>query len=402
MGTCVQEFGALATWLIDVVAAVTGNLDRPGGAMFGANPVDLPQIASWFGRRGAFDRWRSASGLPEFNGELPVAAFADELESGEVGALLVQAGNPVLSLPNGRRIERALERLPFVASIDIYLNETSRHAHVILPSTFGLENAHFPLLTGSLAVRDHVRYDGPAVPSPPEARPNWWILGQIADRLLRRRGIFGRIAASAASVVLDRGPELLLDGFLRAGPHRMRLEDLQAAAHGIDLGPLEPRLAQRLRGRRIDLLPAGAVADIARLERRLGEASPQIVLIGRRDLRTNNSWMHNVEHLARGKRRCTLLVHPDDAAARGICDGQLVQIVSAVGSLVAPAQITDEVARGVVSLPHGWGHGRAGTRLDVANAHAGVSANDLTDDRRLDLVSGTSAVNGVPVELHPA
>jgi anaerobic selenocysteine-containing dehydrogenase len=420
MGTCTQEFGALACWLIDLLNILTGNLDRPGGALFTTPAVDLRSVASLLGQDGHFDRWRSrVSGLPEFNGETPVAALAEEIETpgrGQIRALLTHAGNPALSLPNGRRLERALERLDFMVSIDIYLNETTRHADLILPPTTGLERDHYALLFHALAIRNTVKYS-PALFTEPSADPtrraDWQIIVELSSRMLAQRGLLGRIGGTALRRLGQAlPPTRLLDLALRTGPHRdkgLSLKRLREAPHGIDLGPLEPQLPQLLRtpGRRIDLVPQLFVDDLQRLTSRFAEAErpaacaedPPLVLIGRRQLRSNNSWMHNSLRLVKGRNRCTLLMHPADAGARGLRSGQAVRITSRVGAVTAELEVSDEVMPGVVSLPHGWGHDRPGTRLGVASQQPGVSMNDLTDDTLLDRLSGCSILSGVPVRI---
>jgi anaerobic selenocysteine-containing dehydrogenase len=414
IGTCTQRFGTLAQWLIELVNIVTGNLDRPGGAMFNTPAVDLAQLASLLGLRGSYARYRSrVQGLPEFSGELPVAALADEIETpgpSQVRALVTIAGNPVLSLPNGQRLERAFERLEFIASIDIYLNETTRHAHVILPSTFGLERDDYPMIPNAMAVRNHARYSPPILAAAKDALHDFQIFEQLALRIVRRRGRFGRVKAAALHALLALlPPRRRLELLLRFGPHgkrkrRARLKIAALGEHGLDLGPLEPRLPAILgtKSKKIALAPPLFVADLARLSAALHSpdtADGELLLIGRRHLRSSNSWMHNSAKLISGRARCTLMVNPADAARIGIATGHSARLRSRVGSIVAEVEVTDTLMPGVVSLPHGFGHGRAGTRLCVANEHAGVSVNDITDERLLDPLSGTSQLIGVPVVI---
>jgi anaerobic selenocysteine-containing dehydrogenase len=409
MGTCVQEFGALATWLVDVLNAVTGNLDRPGGAMFTTPAVDLPAVARLFGQTGRFGRWRSrVSGLPEFNQELPVAAFAEEMETpgpGQIRALVTHAGNPVLSLPNGRRLDRALAGLDFMVAVDIYVNETTRHADVILPPTTDLEHDQYPLLFHGVAIRNTAHYAPALLAKPAGALDDWEILLELIARIGSHRGGLRRpLAHLQRGIGRLLGPRGLLGLLLRLGPHRLSLRRLEASPHGIDLGPLEPRLARVLRGRRLRLVPEPMARDLARLERRLGDGAAAangdgLVLVSRRTLRSNNSWMHNSHRLVRGRERCTLLMHPEDARRRGLGPGGRVRVASRVGEIEAPLEVSDEVMPGVVSLPHGWGHDRDGTRLAVARAHAGTSVNDVTDDARVDQLSGVSSLSGVPVTV---
>ncbi len=442
IGTTTQEFGTLASWLVDVLNVLTGNLDRPGGAMFpnaAHGPAD-PRPR----KRGRipYARWRSrVRGLPEFAGELPVAALADEiLEAGEspVRALVTVAGNPVLSTPNGGRLARALESLEFVACVDIYLNETTRFADVILPTTTPLERNNYPLVFHQLAVRNGAKWSPAAFPKPPDAKHPWEVLLEIAGR------VNGTTAEVAEEMTLDallrttvgspgtacpalsaeearkrlaplRGPERLLDLMLRAGPHGDRFDDaadglslakLAAARHGLDLGPLAPCLPEVLATESggIELAPELLVADVARLRAALAKrrAGNGLVLIGRRQLRSNNSWMHNVHALAKGRERCTLLVHPADAGRLGLAAGGRARVCSRVGELVAPVEVTDEMMPGVVSLPHGFGHDAVGTRMRVAQRKPGVNSNLLTDELGIDALSGNAVLNGIPVEVAPA
>jgi anaerobic selenocysteine-containing dehydrogenase len=403
MGTSVTELGTTTSWLIDALNAVTGNLDRPGGVMFTTPAVDLARLAALLGQTGSHRRWRSrVSGLPEFNGELPVAALAEEIETpgeGQIRALVTHAGNPVLSLPNGRRLERALGSLEFMVAIDIYLNETTCHADFVLPPTFGLEHEQYPLLFLALSVRNWAKFSPAILPAAEDSRHDWQVLLGLATRLLSRRGMSGKVAAAAMQRALGAGPRRWLDLLLRFGPHRLKLERLQGSPHGIDLGPLEPRVPALVKS--IRLAPPLFLADLARVRSRLEDgaaADGELMLIGRRTLRSNNSWMHNSELLVRGKNRCTLLMHPDDARARGLASGESVRVTSRVGAIETELEVSDEVRPGVVSLPHGWGHGREGTRLPVANRRPGVSLNDVIDDARYDPISGTSQLS-VPVSV---
>jgi anaerobic selenocysteine-containing dehydrogenase len=412
VGTSTQEFGGLCAWLVDVINILTGNLDRPGGAMFTRPAVDLVSAAARVGLRGSFDTFRSrVRGLPEFGGELPVATLAEEIESegeGRIRGLITLAGNPVLSTPNGRRLDGALARLDFMVSIDFYLNETTRHAHVILPPTTTLEHDHFDIALHLLAVRNTAKYSPPLFAPPADARHDWEILLELSTRLGESR--IGQMRGSATRWALRKlGPRGALDLAVRLGPHGDRfnpvstglsLRKLERHAHGIDLGPLEPCLPQRLgtEDRRIHLAPAPFVRDLERL-RRFTPSNGALSLIGRRDLRSNNSWMHNSARLVKGKERCTLLMHPDDAAARGLASGDRARISSRVGSVVAPVVVSEEMMRGVVSLPHGWGHERPGIRMEVARQRPGVSINDLTDEQLVDALTGNASFSGVPVEV---
>ena len=410
-----QEFGALSCWLISVLNVVTGRLDTEGGSMFTKPAVDLVAGNGLYSG-GRFGRWRSrVRGLPEFGGELPVAALAEEIETpgdGQVRALVTHAGNPVLSTPNGTRLDRALEGLEFMVSFDFYVNETTRHAHVILPPAFALERDHYDTVFHMLAIRNTAKFSPALFALPPGAKQDWEILSALTTRL--RRGSPDEVAKARVGDARRAalGPRGMLNAGLCAGPYGatsdhadggLSLAALEAAPHGIDLGALAPCLPERLRTtpKRIALAPEMMLADVARLEQTCADAgSPSsglLALIGRRDLRSNNSWMHNSERLARGKRRCTLLMHPGDAVARGLTDGAMVSVVSRVGEVVAELETSDDIMPGVVSLPHGWGHDRPGVQLRVARAHGGVSINDLTDDQRVDALSGNAAFSGTRV-----
>jgi anaerobic selenocysteine-containing dehydrogenase len=407
MGASTQAHGGLCQWLVQVLNIVTGNLDRAGGALFASPALDaLPNVG-----RGSLGRWRSrVRELPEFGGELPVATLAEEIETpgpGAVRALVTHAGNPVLSTPNGRRLERALASLDFFVAIDFYRNETTRHAHLILPPTEPLEHTHYDVAFYLLSVRNFARWSDPVFRPEKTARHDHEIFAGLTERLLRDAPLQRRLAAKVKAWL---GPERLIDLGLRAGPYGIKrgLRGLSVARlrkhpHGIDLGPLEPRLPARLfsKNHRIDAAPRLFLDALAELESSSAERAA-LVLIGRRDLRSNNSWMHNVPGLVTGKNRCTAQIHPADAAARGIEAGSLVRVRSRVGEIELPAEITDAVMPGVISIPHGWGHGRPGIALGVASQHAGASINDLTDDLRTDPTTGAAAFSGTPVEVEPA
>ncbi|MCG8459721.1 MAG: molybdopterin-dependent oxidoreductase, partial [Holophagales bacterium] len=413
MGLSTQEFGGLCQWLLVALNFVTGNLDRPGGAMFTRPAVDL--VARKHGG-GSYGRWKSRiRGLPEFAGELPSATLAEDLiEEGEgrIRGLITAAGNPVLSTPNGPRLEAGLGDLELMVSIDLYINETTRHAHLILPPTSPLEHDHYDLVFHALAIRNTARYSPALFPPREGALHDWQILLELQRRLDPRptwkrrieRWVLGRL-----------GPSGLLDIGLRKGPYGkgflpwkrgLSLEHLRNHPHGVDLGALEPCMPGRLRTKsgRIELAPELFLGDLPRLERRLEELTDgeTLQLVGRRQVRSNNSWMHNYRRLMRGKDRCTLLLHPDDAARRGVADGTRVRVRSRVGEVEVPVEVSEEIMPGVVSLPHGWGHGRPGVRLGIAADRPGASINDLTDHNRVDELSGNAALSGVPVVVAPA
>ena len=315
-------------------------------------------------------------------------------------ALITVAGNPVLSAPNGRRLDRALGSLEHVVAIDPYLNETTRHAHVLLPPAPPLARPHYDLALNVFAVRNVAKYAAPALPPAPGERHDWEILAELAGRLFAPRPL----RAAAVRALAQLTPERILDLLLRLGPHKLSLARLRAAPHGLDLGPLQPgRIASRVAtpDGLIDLAPEDFVREAR--TRLLDEAGRQtngeLTLIGRRQMRSNNSWLHNTPRLMKGRDRCTLLVHPDDAAPRRLATGDHAEVASEAGSVTVPVEVTDAVRPGVVSLPHGWGHDRAGIRLGVAGEHPGASANDLTSERHLDTLSGNAAFNGLPVTV---
>jgi len=446
IGTCTQEFGTLASWLVDVVNVLTGNLDRPGGVMWPRSPAgaatDRPA------RRAAlpYARWRSrVRGLPEFGGELPVAALSEEIDTaGEkrIRALVCIAGNPMLSTPNGARLGKALASLDFMVSIDIYRNETTRFADVILPPTGHLERGNFDFFFHALMVRQSVKWTPPVFEKPAGAMHQWEILRELTARLsgatteavdeaMLQHFLGAAVGPGTAcpDVTSEEarralgdvaGPERLIDLRLRAGPWgdrfvaapaadgqpRLSLATLRAAEHGIDLGPIAPRLPNLLatESGKIELAPPLLVEDVARLRAALDarSAGDDLVLVGRRHLRSNNSWMHNVEALAKGPERCTLLVNPHDATRLGLADGGRARVRSRVGEVTAPVVVSDEIRPGVVSLPHGFGHDADGAQLAVAHRHAGVNSNLLADETLIDALSGNAVLNGIPVEVSAA
>jgi anaerobic selenocysteine-containing dehydrogenase len=428
IGTCTQEFGTLASWLVDVLNLLTGNLDREGGAMFPLGAAGHSNAAGPPGRgRGQrFGRWHSrVRGLPEIFGELPAACLAEEIDTpgdGQIRGLITIGGNPAVSTPNSARLDAALAGLELMISLDIYVNETTRHADVILPAPSPLHRSHYDLALYLFAVRNVAHYSPPVLPPDP-GLPDEWVtllrltgvvagLGPSADVGMLDHGVAralvertaGQLDADdlMAEVEGHRGPERLLDVLLRTGPYELTLADLEAAPHGIDLGPLQPRLPDALRtpSGRIELAPAPLVADVARLRSSL-EARPDdgLVLIGRRQLRSNNSWMHNLPVLVKGKPRCTLQVHPEDADRYGLIAGEPAEISSRTGTVQAEVEVTDAVMPGVVSLPHGWGHDVPGTSQRVAGAHAGTNSNRLADESLIDELSGNAVLNGIPVRV---
>jgi anaerobic selenocysteine-containing dehydrogenase len=414
VGVSTQEHGALACWLIQVLNIATGNFDRAGGAMFSRPALDLPALARWTGDAGHFATFRSSvRGLPEFADELPVAALADEIETDgplRIRALISFAGNPVLSAPNGGRLERALGRLEFFVAIDPYANATNRFANVILPPTSPLERDHYPLISHLVAVRNTAKYSQRAVPPPPGALHDWEILLAIKSGLDRSAPMAARALKLVENALLKRlGPAGLLDLGLRLGPYGLRralwnglsLRALRDAPHGVDLGALAPGLSRRLLGRPVNAAPQPLVDDLARLRSKLSAqdvAGLALRLIGRRQVRTNNSWLHNCRDALAGPRAsCALMIHPLDARTRGIAHGDLVRVRSRTGSVAVRAEVSPDIMPGVVSLPHGWrGARHVG---DQAPGADGVSVNDVTDDHRVDGLAGTAAFSGVAVDV---
>ncbi|MDV9032074.1 molybdopterin oxidoreductase family protein [Pseudomonas sp. RAC1] len=401
MGVSTQTFGTLCHWLVQLINLVTGNLDRVGGALCTDPAVDL--VASTSG--GHFDQWRSrVSGLPEYGGELPVAALAEEMLTpgeGQIKALVTVAGNPVLSTPNGRQLDGALAGLEFMLSIDLYINETTRHADLILPSTSALENDHYDSTFNLLAVRNVTRFNRAILAKPQGALHDWEIFVGLARAFAER---------AALELKPTLPPAQMIDLALRTGPRgeaspwNLSLQTLDAHPHGLDLGPLQANLATRLRtpAQAVQAAPQVLLDDLQRLARQVPMAPDQLLLIGRRHVRSNNSWMHNYHRLIKGKPRHQLLMHPQDLQQRQLEDGQWVRVRSRTGSLEVQVLASDEVMPGVVSLPHGWGHARQGVQLQIAQAQPGVSANDLTDETLRDALSGNAALNGVPVQVEAA
>jgi anaerobic selenocysteine-containing dehydrogenase len=419
MGLSTQMHGVVCQWAIQVINLLTGNIDREGGSLITSPAVDLIKMGLM--KPGHFDAWRSrVRGAPEFGGELPSSVMAEEMLTpgeGRVRAMVTSCGNPVLSTPNGRQLDQALAGLDFMVSIDFYLNETTRHAHVILPPTCGVEHDHYDLVFLHLAIRNVARYSEAVVPPAADAMHDWQIYSELARRYARRvwgmerAGMAQRLSGMAMRGVMGRlSPRMLLGIGLKQSGRGVSMRQLKAHPHGVDLGPLRPSLMDKLkRGqRRIDLMPDGIRQELPHLVRlfsdkaqplEAAQPSDALKLIGRRHVRSNNSWMHNSERLVSGKPRCTLWMHPQDATSRGLQDGQHVRVSSRVGEVSVAVQITEGIRPGVVSLPHGWGHDRPGTQLGVAQAHAGASINDLTDDRHTERISGNAAFSAVAVNV---
>jgi anaerobic selenocysteine-containing dehydrogenase len=442
IGTCTQEFGTLASWLVDVLNVLTGNLDREGGAMFTRAAAGQKNSSgtAGSGKGVRFGRWASrVRGLPETYGELAVATLAEEIETpgeGQIRALVTVAGNPLVSTPNSDRLRDAVAGLDFMLAIDIYVNETTRHANVILPAPEPLAKSHYDLALYQLAARNVANYSPPVFDR--EGPAEWEIFlrlagviaGQgsnpdigafddtVAATLVQRElaDPASRVAGRDAAEILEaleprRGPERLLDFMVRVGPYGdafgadpsgLTLDVLEQNPHGVDLGPLEPRLPDVLRtpSGKIELAPEPILADGERLRSALARRpNGGMVLVGRRQLRSNNSWMHNLPALVKGRDRCTIHVHPDDAQRLGLADGGQALVRSAAGAVEGPVELTDDIMPGVVSIPHGWGHHEDGMRMSVAAEHAGINSNVLTDESAVEPLSGNAILNGIPVEV---
>jgi anaerobic selenocysteine-containing dehydrogenase len=449
IGTCTQEFGTLASWLVDVVNILTGNLDREGGALFPRAAAGGRNTSGTGGQgRGVrLSRWKSrVRGLPEVFGELPVACLAEEIDTpgeGQVKALLTLAGNPVLSTPSSQRLQHALGTLEYMVSVDIYLNETTRYANVILPAPSALERSHFDIAFSQLSIRNTTHYSPPVFERQPGTPDEWEIylrlagilagqgasadlnalddvvLGTVVQREINTPGspVEGRsLAEIFTALQTRRGPERLIDFLLRSGPYGdgfdpqregLSLATLEASPHGVDLGPLQPRIPEVLRtpSGKIELTPAPIVADVARLQTALESARAhvqkdgQLLLVGRRDLRSNNSWMHNLNVLVKGPNRCTLYMHPDDARQASLSTGDIVRVTSRAGCVELPVEVTDAIMPGVVSMPHGWGHDTPGSQTHIAREHAGTNINILTNSAAIDPLSGNASFSGTPVRV---
>ena len=391
MGVSTQQFGGLCHWLINALNVICGQLDVPGGLLFTLPAIDF--IAS-SKPKNRYNRWQSrVRKLPEFLGELPAACMAEEIETageGQIKTLLVSCGNPVLSTPNGNQLAKALEKLDLMVSFDIYLNETSKHAHFILPPATGLETMHYDLTFHNLAIRNTSKFSPALFPKDSNAKYDWEIFYELGVLLAQKAGFPAPPAFN---------PESTLDQMLQSGPYKLSLAKLKENPHGIDLGALKAQLPGRLKREKIDLAPDILVQDLARLQLETIPTKGTFTLIGKRNLRDNNSWMHNSLQLQKGKNRCVLLIHPEDANPLEIKNGDMVEIESRVGKITIPAELSTEIASGVLCMPHGYGHGVSGTKLQVANQNPGASLNDLTDHEVLDTLTGNAAFSNLAVRL---
>ena len=441
IGTCTQEYGTLASWLVDVLNTLTGNLDKEGGvlfaksAAFASNTAGNPENKPGIGKGVSTGRHHArVSGAPEVYGELPMTCMAEEIETpgeGQIRALFTVATNPVLSSPNGPRLAKALDTLDFMVSMDIYLNETTRHADVILPGVSPLEDFHYDVAFPQLSWRNHARYSPPVLPAAPGQPEEWQTLLKLAA-IVRGLGADAdadalddaqfaedaqRLFGEHADAVIEatkglKGPQRSLDVALRTGPYGdgfgknpngLTLAKVQASnpTGGIDLGALQPRIPEMLRtpSGKVELAPPPLLQDLQRAVQDLRGLAPDLVIIGRRDVRTNNSWMHNLPVLAKGPMRCTALVNPQDAQRLGLLDGAMADIRSAGGQVQAQVHVTTDMMPGVVSLPHGWGHDAPGTQMRVAAERPGANINALLNDQRRDPLSGNAVLGGVAITM---
>lgn len=400
MGVSTQEFGGVCQWLINVLNIITNNTDKIGGAMFTKAAIDLVFMSGMQGKVGNFDRYRSRlHNLPEYSGELPVSTLADEIlveGEGQIKALICTAGNPVLSIPNGKKLEKALEQLEFMVSIDIYLNETSKHADIILPTTNGLETAHYDLVFHQFAIRNTAKYSDILFEKDENQRHDWQILNELTERITGKKN--------------PLTPEMMLDGMLKYSPYKdanLSIKKLKENPNGIDLGALQALLTERIftEDKKINLAPEIFVEDLIRLKTVLladfkeEKKKYPFALIGRRHLRNNNSWMHNSKLLMKGKDRCTLLMNSKDAASLSISNHQKVKISSNISTIELAVEISEEMKTGVVCMPHGFGHNREGTNITIAQKNAGESINDLTDDKKIDVLTGNANFSGTRVKI---
>ncbi|MDX1802430.1 MAG: molybdopterin-dependent oxidoreductase [Alcanivorax sp.] len=442
VGVTTSAHGSLSAWLVYVINILTGNLDREGGLMFTKPAFDIVAISGVSGDTGGFGRYHSrVHNYPEFAGEFPVTTLADEMLTpgqGQVKGFISHAGNPVLSCPDGQRLDRALAELEFMVSIDLYINETTRHADIILPPTGQLEHAQFDPIFQAVSVRNVVKFSPPLFAKPDGALHDWEIMQALISRLnrLNAKTHSHRLQARLQDGFLKRmGDRGLIDLGLRLGPYGnggqalsqlreeglhtlpkvawkllrgkgpgMKLKTLLNSPHGIDLGPLVPMLPDRLytANKRIALVSPLYRDALAQLTLPEPLADGQLLMIGRRHIRSNNSWMHNSQRLVKGKRRCNAMLHPDDARRLKLEEGQIITVRSATGAIDLPLWISEDIMPGVISVPHGWGHDREGVLLDVARSVAGESINDVIGNDRVEAVTAMAQLNGIPVQVSAA
>ena len=395
MGVSVTRFGTLNHFLINMINLATGNVDREGGVMFPAPLVDPVERSG----TGSYGRYSTRlAGSPEVLGELPAAELAAEITTpgeGQIGALITIASNPVLSAPGGQHIAAALDTLDLMVSIDMYVTETTRHADFILPPCGPLERDHYPLFFAPLAIRNFAAYSRPLLEKADGSKEDWEILHGLTAAIKKLSGEDEPPAIE---------PKQILDQILRAGPQNISLAEIEAEENGYDMGPLKPRLPERLKTDhgRIECMPEPVIADLETYAADFERGEPDgFLLIGRRHVRSNNSWLHNSRRLIKGPNRCTLMIHPKDAADLNLSDGEKARVFNHVGTVELETEISDDVMPGVVSIPHGYGHDKKGVKLSVAHERPGVSINDLTDPAVIDPLSGNAVLNGVPVQIEP-
>lgn len=400
LGVSTQEYGTLCQWLIHLLNIITGNIDRPGGMMFSDPAINPTQYISPKGTQHQYNRWQSrVRKAPEFNSQLPVSVLAEECLTpgkGKILAMVISAGNPVLSTPNGTQLEKAFEGLEFMVAIDIYINETTRYADVILPPATGLEIEHYDLAFNSLAIRNTAKYSSPLFPKERGAKYDWEIFKMLTKKMTKKPyGIRSLIAGIMKPILLLRY------GFHKS-KYKISLRRLKKEKHGIDLGPLRPCLPLGLftKDKMVNLAPDLFVSELEKINL-LNQSEDDLVLVGRRHVRSNNSWMHNSTRLVKGPIRCTVLINTVDASMRKIENSMLVEVKSETGKIILPAEVTGEIMSGVISIPHGWGHTRSDVTLGEAVNVAGVSVNDITNDKLTDVLSGNAAFSGVPVTVDP-
>ncbi len=400
LGLSTQEFGGLCQWLVNVLNSITGNLDTIGGALFTKPAIDIVGMSKMTGKTGSFNTRKSrVHQLPEFTGEFPVSTLADEIlvpGENQLKAMITIAGNPVLSTPNGKQLEKALESLEFMVAIDIYLNETTKYATIILPTTTGLETPLYDLVFHQFAIRNTAKYSEVLFEKEEDQRHDWEILKELTARFTGKENPLNL--------------EQTLDYMLQFSSYRepqLSINELKKHSHGLDFGALKPQLPQRLftKDKKIELAHPLFLADLERLNQKIiawknpKKSEFPFSLIGRRHLRSNNSWMHNSMRLTKGKERCTLLINPTDAEALGLINGQIGKVTSTIGSVEIPIEISSTMMPGVVSIPHGWGHHREGIKMSIAQQHAGVSLNDLTNPANLDILTGNADFSSTKVNI---
>jgi anaerobic selenocysteine-containing dehydrogenase len=414
MGASVQAFGTLTQYLIMLFNMLTGNLDRQGGMMFTQPAADLLPHSG----RGSIANFHSrVRNLPAFAGEFPVSALAEEILTegeGQIKAMVIGAGNPVLTTPNGPQLDKAFENLDFVVAVDFYITETSRHANIILPPVTALERDHYDIVFHNFAVRNSTKFSPAIFPPAETSKTDWQIYLGLAERLDKLNGL----PTDRYQTLWQKEPKGVVDDLLKSSHYRhegevLSIDLLIKKPHGIDLGPLQRDLPGAIfhNDKKINLSFDYFMTDLTRLDKHFFNSDAalnlsnddSLQLIGRRHLKTNNSWLHNSKRMVKGTNnglsRCTAQIHPDDANKHNIQDQQMIKVTSRVGQVSLPAEITEKIMPGVISIPHGWGHNKKGSQWQTAEQHAGVSVNDLTDEMVLDELSGNAVLNGVPVTI---